>query len=90
MPISYISCPCSLCVFVPFLVYVFVHDLILKSNWSLKVSRNDLVQLFIFATAETHFIFDGAMYDKINGVAVANMFLTHHENGWIKNYTAVF
>ena len=69
-------------------------DLILKSNRSLKVSRKDLVQLFMFATAETHFIFDGAMYDQIDGVAMgsplgpvlANLFMSHHENGWIKDY----
>ena len=48
----------------------------------------------MFATAETHFIFDGAMYDQIDGVAMgsplgpvfANLFMSHHENGWIKDY----
>ena len=69
-------------------------DLILKSNRSLKVSRKDLVQLFMFATAETHFIFDGAMYDQIDGVAMgsplgpvlANLFMSRHKNGLIKDY----
>ena len=69
-------------------------DLIFKSNRSIKVSRKDLVQLFLFATAETHFLFDGAMYDQIDGVAMgsplgpvlANLFMSFHEKTWIQNY----
>ena len=48
----------------------------------------------MFVTAETHSIFDSTMYDHIDGVVMGsqlgpiltNLFISHHENVWIKNY----
>ena len=61
-----------------------------------KISASDLKRLFIFATAETNFLFDGKVYDQIDGVAMgsplgpvlANLFMGHHESDWIHEYGA--
>ena len=36
---------------------------ITDGNTNLKLSRVDLVKLFSIATAQTHFLFDGKMFD---------------------------
>ena len=46
------------------------------------------------ATSQTHFLFNGKVFDQIDGVAMgsplapvlANLFLGHHEKIWLKNY----
>ena len=48
-------------------------------------------KLFIIATSQTHFQFDGRFFDQIDGVAMgsplapalANLFMGHHENTWL-------
>ena len=69
-------------------------DLIKKNDEKLKISRTELRQLFEFATSETHFLFEGKIFDQIDGVAMgsplapvlANLFMGYHENNWLKNY----
>ena len=47
-----------------------------------------------FATAETHFLFNGSFFDQIDGVAMgsplapvlANLFMGHHEKIWLQQY----
>ena len=49
------------------------------------------------ATAETHFIFNGSMYDQVDGVAMgsplgpvlANLFMGHHERRWLNDYSGI-
>ena len=49
-----------------------------------------------FETSQTHFLFNGKLFDQINHVAMgsplspvlANLFLGHHENIWLENYQA--
>ena len=68
-------------------------DLIFENNPEIKISRNDLKELFRFATSESHFLFDGNFYDQIDGVAMgsplgpvlANLFMAIHEKDWLKN-----
>ena len=68
--------------------------LILENSPESKVSQVDLKKLFSFATSQTHFLFNGAFYDQIDGVAMgsplaptlANLFLGHHENNWLSDY----
>ena len=70
-------------------------DLILKNNNDLPASKNDLIELFKYATKQTHFLFNGEMYDQIDGVAMgsplapilANLFMGHHERQWLRDYT---
>ena len=69
-------------------------DLILTNHPNLKISRSDLTKLFSFATCQTHFLFNGLVYDQIDGVAMgsplapvlANLFMGFHEDQWLKNY----
>ena len=69
-------------------------DVIIKNEPNLNISRKELSQLFRFATAETHFLFEGKIYDQIDGVVMgsplapvlANLFMGYHENNWLNNY----
>ena len=66
----------------------------MQNEPNLNISRKELSQLFRFATAETHFLFEGKIYDQIDGVAMgsplapvlANLFMGYHENNWLNNY----
>ena len=70
-------------------------DLILQENVELKISREVLLELFQFCTSKTNFLFDGKIYDQIDGIAMgsplaptlANLFMGHHEEKWIENFT---
>ena len=50
--------------------------------------------MFLFATSETHFLFNGSYFDQIDGVAMesslgpvlANLFMSHHERNWLSDY----
>ena len=61
---------------------------------NLKISHKELIKLFKFATAETHFLFEDKIYDQVDGVAMgsplapvlANLFMGHHESNWIRDY----
>ncbi|XP_078364013.1 uncharacterized protein LOC144648271 [Oculina patagonica] len=69
-------------------------DYITKGNPGIKLNSSDLKRLFLFATAETHFIFKGTYYDQVDGVAMgsplapvlANLFMGHHEKIWLEQY----
>ena len=43
--------------------------------FSLKLNKSELRSLFTTATAQTHFIFNGSFYDKIDGVAMGLLLL---------------
>ena len=66
-------------------------DLILSNEPNLKINKDELKKLFFFATAQTHFLFNGDFFDQIGGVAMgsplapvlANLFMGHHENIWL-------
>ena len=66
-------------------------DLILSNEPNLKINKDELKKLFFFATAQTHFLFNGDFFDQIDGVAMgsplapvlANLFMGHHEKIWL-------
>ena len=66
-------------------------DYILSNNPEVNISRKDLKKLFQFATSETHFHFNGEIYEQVDGVAMgsplapvlANLFMGHHEQHWL-------
>jgi len=70
-------------------------DLILNKHPNFSLKRTELRKLFEFATLKTNFLFDGKMYDQIDGVAMgsplapilANLFMGHFEKIWIENYS---
>ena len=43
-------------------------ELIFKNTPDIKVTREELEKLFIFATSKTQFLFNGEFYDQIDGV----------------------
>ena len=67
---------------------------ITDENPSLKLSKTDLTKLFSLTTSQSNFLFNGKMYDQIDGVAMgsplapvlANLFLGHYENIWLNKY----
>ena len=69
-------------------------DILINSKPDLKISKSELSQLFEFATAQTHFLFEDKIYDQIDGVAMgsplapvlANLFMGYHEKNWLNNY----
>ena len=66
-------------------------DYILSNNPEVNISRKDLKKLFQFATSETHFHFNGEIYEQVDGVAMgsplapvlAKLFIGHHEQHWL-------
>ena len=63
---------------------------ITEGNPSLKLSKTHLTKHLSFAPFQANFVFNGKMYDQIDGVAMGNplapvlaiLFLEHHENIW--------
>ena len=59
-----------------------------------KFSKKDLKQLFLIATSQTHFLFNGKYYDQIDGVCMgsplgpvlANLFMGEKESEWLSNF----
>ena len=68
-------------------------DYIFRGSPNIKTNRNDLKKLFVFATSQTHFLFNGTYYDQVDGVAMgspvapvlANLFMGHHEKTWLES-----
>ena len=71
-------------------------DYIFLNNKDIKISRKILKKLFELATSETHFYFNGDIYEQIDGVAMgsplapilANLFMGHHEQEWLRHENA--
>ena len=69
-------------------------DLIHTNNTNFPINKTELKQLFLFATSETHFLFNGSYFDQIDGVSMgsplapvlANLFMSHHERTWLSNF----
>ena len=67
--------------------------LLLENKKDLKFSENELTKLFRFATAQTHFYFDGKIFDQVDGVAMgsplgtalANLFIGYYEQKWLES-----
>ena len=63
-------------------------NLIFNHNPNLNITRKELKKLFLFATSQTHFIFNSEFYNQIDGVAMgsplapvlANIFMGFHES----------
>ena len=54
----------------------------------MNITKPQLKKLFVFATSQTHFLFNNEIYDQTDGVAMgsplgralANLFMGYHEN----------
>ena len=47
-------------------------NLLKEKEPKLKISKKDLRKLFVFATSESHFSFNGKIYDQIDGAAMSS------------------
>ena len=47
-------------------------NLIFNPNPNLNITKKELKKLFLFATSQTHFIFNGKFYNQIDGVAMGS------------------
>ena len=69
-------------------------NLIFNHNPNLNISRKELKKLFLFATSQTHFIFNSQFSNQIDGGAMgsplapvlANIFMRFHESKWLDEY----
>ena len=69
-------------------------NLIFKHNPNLNITKKEFKKLFLFATSQTHFIFNGKFYNQIDGVAMgsalalvlANIFMGFYESKWLNEY----
>ena len=64
------------------------------SHPNLNITKKELKELFLFATSQTHFIFNSKFYNQIDGVAMgsplvpvlANIFMGFYESKWLNEY----
>lgn len=62
-------------------------EVIFRNTTNLNISRDELKQLFKFATSVTHFLLKDDVYDQTDGFSMgsplgrvlANLFMDHHE-----------
>ncbi|XP_057292667.1 uncharacterized protein LOC130621400 [Hydractinia symbiolongicarpus] len=70
----------------------------IESNCIDGIPKKDLKHLHTLATTESIFVFNGVYYKQIDGVAMgsplgptlANIFMCHYENIWLKNCPSEF
>ena len=69
-------------------------NLIFNYNPDLNITKKELKKLFLFATSQTHFIFNSKFYNQTDGVAMAspfapvlvNIFMGFYESNWLNEY----
>ena len=69
-------------------------NLIFNHNPNLNIIKKEPKNLFLFATSQTHFIFNSKFYNQIDGVAMgsplapvlANIFMGFYESKWLNEY----
>ena len=72
-------------------------NLIFENSPNIKLTKRERRKLFRIATSETHFTFNGSVFDQIDSVAMssslapalANLFMGFHEQNWIEQATNV-
>ena len=66
-------------------------NLIFKHNPNLNITKKELKKLFLFATSQIHFLFNGKFYNQIDEVAMgspiapvlANTFIGFYQTKWL-------
>ena len=69
-------------------------NLIFNHNSKLNISKKELKKLFLFATSQSHFLFNGKFYNQIDGVdmdcslapVLTNIFIGFYESKWLNEY----
>ena len=65
--------------------------IIFNHNPNLNITKKELTKFFLFATSQTHFLFNGKFYNQIDGIAMgsplapvlANMFMGFYKSKWL-------
>ena len=89
-----ISCFLSYCVTSVLTNIPLQETIDIAINPHLKITRNELKKLFLFATSQTHLFFNSKLYSQIDGVVMgsplaavlANIFMYFHESKWLNEY----
>ena len=79
-------------------IEIIIQKLFHKSTHYLGFSHVQLRSLLCFAVKNCHFLFNGCLYEQIDGVAMgsplgplfANIFLSYHEKNWLDNCPTSF
>ena len=69
-------------------------NLIFNHNANLNITNKELKNLCLFATSQTHFIFNSTFYNQIDRVVMgspltpvlANIFMGFHKSKWLNEY----
>ena len=69
-------------------------NLIFSHNRNLSISKTELIKLLLFATSQTHSIFNSKFYNQIEEVpmscplvlALGNIFMGFYESKWLNEY----
>ena len=69
-------------------------NLIFNHNPNVSITRKELKFFLLFATSQTHFIFNSKFYNQIDGVAMgsplapvlANIFMGFYKSKWLNEY----
>ena len=72
-------------------------NLIFENSTDIKFTKRELQKHFRIAATETHFTFNGSIYDQIDGAAsgsplvlvLANLFMGFHKQNWMEQATNV-
>ena len=74
-------------------IEICTNELSKESETVKGLRKTDFKELLSLATKDSHFIFDGALYKQIDGVAMGsfldstlvNTFLVYHEKNWLEH-----
>ena len=74
-------------------IYIGI-SLIFSHNPNLNITKKELKKVFLFATSQTHFLFNNKFYNQIDAVAMvyllapvlANIFMGFYESKWLNEY----
>ena len=79
-------------------IHIILDQCFINSRLYQGLPRKDFEELLNLAVKNCHFLFNGNIYDQIDGVAMgsplgqllANIFTPHHENIWLDNCLSEF
>ena len=68
-------------------------EIIFENKQNINIEKQELKHLSLYATSQTHFIFNGEVLDQVDGVAMgsrlepalANLFMGYYEKQWLNS-----
>lgn len=79
-------------------IEIILEQLFEENDTVMDLDKDRFKQLLELAVKDVHFIFDGQVYEQVDGVAMgsplgpvmANIFLSYHESRWLQNCPVEF